>query len=85
MGPLSFRAKDNFTFKCHRSNGTNTSAPQDIYAVRFRASALMVQQNPDLVGQLSHYGISKGHCVVMCVLICGDVRLGCRFPFSVFL
>ncbi|MEJ1279170.1 ribonucleic acid export 1 [Cricetulus griseus] len=26
-------AKDNFTFKCHRSNGTNTSAPQDIYAV----------------------------------------------------
>ncbi|XP_010627106.1 mRNA export factor isoform X2 [Fukomys damarensis] len=25
-------AKDNFTFKCHRSNGTNTSAPQDIYA-----------------------------------------------------
>uniref|UniRef100_A0A5F9D1P1 Rae1 protein homolog n=1 Tax=Oryctolagus cuniculus TaxID=9986 RepID=A0A5F9D1P1_RABIT len=27
-------AKDNFTFKCHRSNGTNTSAPQDIYAVR---------------------------------------------------
>lgn len=33
--PLSFSAKDNFTFKCHRSNGTNTSAPQDIYAVRF--------------------------------------------------
>lgn len=28
-----FSAKDNFTFKCHRSNGTNTSAPQDIYAV----------------------------------------------------
>uniref|UniRef100_A0A3B4AX01 Rae1 protein homolog n=1 Tax=Periophthalmus magnuspinnatus TaxID=409849 RepID=A0A3B4AX01_9GOBI len=26
-------AKDNFTFKCHRSNGTNTSTPQDIYAV----------------------------------------------------
>nr|XP_009682285.1 PREDICTED: mRNA export factor isoform X1 [Struthio camelus australis] len=26
-------AKDNFTFKCHRSNGTNTSVPQDIYAV----------------------------------------------------
>uniref|UniRef100_H3BE64 Rae1 protein homolog n=1 Tax=Latimeria chalumnae TaxID=7897 RepID=H3BE64_LATCH len=26
-------AKDNFTFKCHRSNGTNSSAPQDIYAV----------------------------------------------------
>ncbi|KAG9353209.1 hypothetical protein JZ751_017785 [Albula glossodonta] len=26
-------AKDNFTFKCHRSNGTNTTAPQDIYAV----------------------------------------------------
>nr|KAF6472252.1 ribonucleic acid export 1 [Molossus molossus] len=26
-------AKDNFTFKCHRSNGTNTSAPQDIYVV----------------------------------------------------
>ncbi|CAJ0968851.1 unnamed protein product [Ranitomeya imitator] len=26
-------AKDNFTFKCHRSNGTNTAAPQDIYAV----------------------------------------------------
>ncbi|XP_045664379.1 mRNA export factor [Ursus americanus] len=26
-------AKDNFTFKCHRSNGSNTSAPQDIYAV----------------------------------------------------
>lgn len=28
-----FRAKDNFTFKCHRSNGTNTTNPQDIYAV----------------------------------------------------
>uniref|UniRef100_G3P664 Rae1 protein homolog n=1 Tax=Gasterosteus aculeatus TaxID=69293 RepID=G3P664_GASAC len=26
-------AKDNFTFKCHRSNGTNTTTPQDIYAV----------------------------------------------------
>uniref|UniRef100_A0A8C3AC25 Rae1 protein homolog n=1 Tax=Cyclopterus lumpus TaxID=8103 RepID=A0A8C3AC25_CYCLU len=26
-------AKDNFTFKCHRSNGTNTATPQDIYAV----------------------------------------------------
>ncbi|KAL7891526.1 hypothetical protein AOLI_G00010020 [Acnodon oligacanthus] len=25
--------KDNFTFKCHRSNGTNTATPQDIYAV----------------------------------------------------
>ena len=24
--------KDNFTFKCHRSNATNTT-PQDIYAV----------------------------------------------------
>lgn len=30
---MSFRAKDNFTFKCHRSNGTNTTTPQDIYAV----------------------------------------------------
>ncbi|KAJ8258505.1 hypothetical protein COCON_G00175170 [Conger conger] len=26
-------AKDNFTFKCHRSNGTNTATAQDIYAV----------------------------------------------------
>ncbi|CAF96553.1 unnamed protein product [Tetraodon nigroviridis] len=26
-------AKDNFTFKCHRSNGTNNTTPQDIYAV----------------------------------------------------
>ncbi|KAG8513359.1 mRNA export factor, partial [Galemys pyrenaicus] len=31
-------AKDNFTFKCHRSNGTNTSAPQDIYATGGLAS-----------------------------------------------
>lgn len=30
---IPFRAKDNFTFKCHRSNGTNTTTPQDIYAV----------------------------------------------------
>lgn len=30
---MYFRAKDNFTFKCHRSNGTNTTTPQDIYAV----------------------------------------------------
>lgn len=32
-GAFCLSAKDNFTFKCHRSNGTNTSAPQDIYAV----------------------------------------------------
>lgn len=25
--------KDNFTFKCHRSNGTATTTAQDIYAV----------------------------------------------------
>ena len=25
--------KDNFTFKCHRSNGTGTASIQDIFAV----------------------------------------------------
>ncbi|EPY79998.1 mRNA export factor [Camelus ferus] len=34
-------AKDNFTFKCHRSNGTNTSAPQDIYAARLGPGLLI--------------------------------------------
>lgn len=30
-----FRAKDNFTFKCHRSTVTAAGQTQDIYAVRF--------------------------------------------------
>ena len=55
---ISFRAKDNFTFKCHRSVVTGAGQTQDIYAVCLPYTPCSSSPSLSLTGEL--------HCLPSC-------------------